>query len=321
MSPAGLRYLDNVRSRAGSINENYARELLELHTVGVDGGYDEDDIISVATLFTGWRIDRRLDFVFAPRQHDTSPVSMLGWTRPTDGDGMEHGISFLRHLAQLPATAENVCTKLARRFVADDPAPDLVQTMVTTWADTGSDIAAVLRSMIGHPAFASAPPKFNRPWDYLVQTIRSTHGRLDVTAPGTLRDAIGVIRDSGALPFRWPTPDGPPDVADAWLDPGALLARWDVTVRIVDPADDTVAFDPGELIGDALAATSTPSAAEVVDDVARHLRSAPATAGQHAAGGAVTGWEPDDVPDINEIATMSSLIVFAVLADPTGLTR
>ena len=123
-SPAMLLYLDNYLSKVDAINENYGRELLELHTVGRDNGYIYDDIVSTARLFTGWTIDTSTgDFVFRPLHHDPGPITIMGWTRPSTGTGYDHGVDFLHWLAMQPRTATRVCHKLAVRFVGDDPEP------------------------------------------------------------------------------------------------------------------------------------------------------------------------------------------------------
>ncbi len=317
-SPAMLAYLDNFRSTAGAINENYARELLELHTVGVGGGYDEDDIVSVARLLTGWGINRReRTFRFSPSEHDDGPLSMLGWDRPNTGDPFEHGVEFLQHLARLPATARYVSRKMAVRFVADEPDPDLVDAMAAAWLANDSAIEPVLRAMVDHAAFDAAPPKFNRPWDYLTQTVRAIDGRLDPGTETNVRDVIGAIRDLGQMPFRWASPDGYPDTEAAWLNGGGLLTRWNLAVQISGPDNDIITNKLSELA----ASLDGLSAAEIVDTVVQALRHAAPTELEREVLETLTGWSPDHTPSHDEIELMAPAMAAVVLATPAANYR
>jgi uncharacterized protein (DUF1800 family) len=235
-SPAMLLYLDNYISRAGAINENYGRELLELHTVGVDGGYTEADVVATSQLLTGWTIDRPTGtFVFRSAFHDPSPVTIMGWTRPTTGTYLSHGVQFLQWLAMRPATARFVSTKLARRFVSDNPDAGLVTAMTNAWLANGSAIQPVLRAMIGHPAFAAAAgTKYRRPSDYLPFILRALGA--DVTVPAASTD-LGQFNNAFSplhqIPFNWDAPNGFPDVEAPWLSAGSDLARWNLVGSIV----------------------------------------------------------------------------------------
>src|SRR5680860_1105938 len=168
LSPAMLLYLNNNESSVGAINENYGRELLELHTLGVDGGYTEADVVSTARLLTGWTINRNTGtFQFVLARHDTSPLTIMGWTRPSDTNYLAHGIQFLQWLAVQPQCAQHVCRKLAVRFVSDQPDQSLVDAMAATWLANNGAIEPVLRTMVAHPAFdASAHAKFHPTLDY-----------------------------------------------------------------------------------------------------------------------------------------------------------
>ena len=169
-SPAMLIYLDNwtstapnlsrrVRRRArvrgrGGINENYARELLELHTLGVDGGYDQQDVVEVARVFTGWTLESRNDPVFRFREalHDPGPKRVLG--RRVRGEGIEQGEGLLHGLARHPATAHHVSRKLAARFVADEPPPGLVRRVARRFLETEGDLSEVLAALLLSPELA-----------------------------------------------------------------------------------------------------------------------------------------------------------------------
>lgn len=228
-SPAMLFYLDNAFSFANSINENYARELLELHTVGVNGGYDEDDIVAVAELFTGWSIDPATGlFQFRSAQHDTSPQTILGWTRPGDTNYLDHGVQFLHHLATLPATATFVCTKLARRFVSDQPDPALVADLAAVYSANDTAIGPVLTALFTHPTFlGSSGNKLRRPLEYLNTIGRQVGASFSaITQLSDIGPLAGTAVGLGQPPFQWPAPNGYPDVGAAWLNAGGLLARW-----------------------------------------------------------------------------------------------
>src|SRR4051812_9131210 len=157
-SPAMLVYLDNrLSSSIRGINENYARELLELHTLGVDGGYTQHDVIEVARALTGWTIQRKPDltvFAFRRDQHDTGTKTVLGHTLPA-GRGIEDGEEVLDILARHPSTARYIALKLARRLVSDEPPPALVNRAAETFVRTDGDIAKVVRTIVTSPEFFS----------------------------------------------------------------------------------------------------------------------------------------------------------------------
>ncbi len=175
-SPAMLLYLDNFVNVAGNPNENYARELLELHTLGVNGGYTENDVKEMARAFTGWTIHpkARSGFYFDSAQHDTGPKQILGYSLPDKRD-LEDGLHVLSILATQPATAHFVCRKLAVRFVSDDPPPNLVDRLATVWQANDGQIKPVLRTLFLSPEFEqSAGQKLRRPLDFFIGAIRAT---------------------------------------------------------------------------------------------------------------------------------------------------
>jgi hypothetical protein len=229
-SPAMLVYLDNVENEKSHPNENYAREIMELHTLGVDGGYTERDIQAVARCFTGWTVSDSGAFVFIPEWHDQGEKQVLGHTIPAGG-GQQDGERVLDILLAHPSTPRFVCTKLARRFVADDPPADLIQAMVSTWRndtvrDQNGQIPAVLRTMFTHPRFLDAPPKFKRPFALLASMLRATNA--NYSGHPVL---LARLADMGHRPFNHPTPDGYPDTAQAWT--GDLLGRWNLAIDLV----------------------------------------------------------------------------------------
>jgi uncharacterized protein (DUF1800 family) len=231
-SPAMLVYLDNAQSRQPSPNENYARELLELHTLGVDGGYTYADIQAVARAFTGWSVERLRrganqagDFAYLANWHDPEPKIALGQELPgKKGDGDR----VLEILAEHPSTGRFIATKLSQRFVSDTPPDSLISRVADTYEQTSGDIPAMLRTIVTSDEFAaSAGLKLKRPLDFVVSAIRVTgaDGRLD----RVLRFFLQVL---GQVPFGWPAPDGYPDYASAWTNTNQSLFRWNLALMV-----------------------------------------------------------------------------------------
>lgn len=211
-SPAMLHYLDNTANEKSHPNENYAREIMELHTLGVDGGYTEQDIQELARCFTGWTMNRRGEFEFKEEWHDNDKKTLLGQEIPA-GLGKEDGEQALDILIQHPSTARYVCTKLARRFVADEPPPAIVEACIATWQAHDGDIKQVLRTLLNHPEFNEAPPKYKRPFELLTSILRATNA--EYNGDTTL---IRLLETMGHRPFYWITPDGYPDTQDLWAN-------------------------------------------------------------------------------------------------------
>ncbi|MDW8479203.1 MAG: DUF1800 domain-containing protein [Xanthomonadales bacterium] len=223
-SPAMLVYLDNAQNGRDGINENYARELLELHTLGVDGGYDERDVVEVARCFSGWTYDRNtLRFQFRASWHDRGAKQVLGRSIPAGG-GIEDGEIVLDLLAAHPSTARHVCTRLARRFVADRPPAELVEDVAAVFAGTGGDLKATLRALLLHPITRATPPsKLKRPFELVVGALRALEAQV---REGLTRGLVDQLAALGHRPYAWPAPNGFPDVAGYWNTPRGLLARW-----------------------------------------------------------------------------------------------
>jgi uncharacterized protein (DUF1800 family) len=214
-----------LQQRRRGLNENYARELLELHTLGVDGGYTQQDVINVARALTGWTIDNPRTggrFVFRPAMHDAGAKVVLGVTLAS-GRGIEDGEQVLDIVAQHPSTARFIATKLARRFVSDSPPPALVDRAAATFTRTNGNITEVVRTIVTSPEFFSADAyrsKVKTPFEVVVSTLRALNAMPDPT----VRTAQAV-RTLGQPLFGKETPNGYPDVADAWLNTGAILNR------------------------------------------------------------------------------------------------
>ncbi|MFN2567283.1 MAG: DUF1800 domain-containing protein [Gemmatimonadaceae bacterium] len=251
-SPAMLFYLDNWRSAADSnhrtlagssrprrcaergarcaaqrrprgLNENYARELLELHTLGVDGGYTQHDVIEVARALTGWSIEQREGaFVFRPAAHDADEKVVLGH-RLAAGRGIEDGEQVLDILARHPATARHVARKLAQRFVSDSPPPELVARAAATYARTDGDIREVVRTIVTSPEFfgrAAYRAKVKSPFELVVSALRAVNADVDTT-PRTAQ----IVARLGQPIFGRQTPDGWPETGDEWMNAGSILNR------------------------------------------------------------------------------------------------
>jgi len=247
--PAMLAYLDNAQNAVNHVNENYARELLELHTLGVDGGYDQRDVQELARVLTGFginsndparsdppRIRRALAgqyvrnglFEFNPNRHDYGDKVVLGHT--IRGRGADELDEVLELLSRHPATAHNVSRKLARYLVADEPAPALVAAMEREFARSDGDIAAVLRVAFASPQFAaSLHGKFKDPIHYVVSAVRLAYdGRPIVNA----NPMVGWLNRLGEAPFNHPTPDGYSLAESAWDGPGQLAVRFEIAKAI-----------------------------------------------------------------------------------------
>jgi uncharacterized protein (DUF1800 family) len=221
----------NVRKKTGGLNENYARELMELHTLGVDAGYSQKDVTELARMLTGWTYDQRrlirMDetFRFDPRRHDDGAKTWLGHPIPAagQGEGVREGDYALDVLATHPATAYHVSWQLAQYFVSDAPPPALVVRMSRTWLDTNGDIRAVLETLFTSPEFMSgeaAGAKFKTPYQFVVSAVRaSAEPVLDV---GPL---VSTMAQLGMPLYGCQTPDGYKNTQDAWLNPDALARR------------------------------------------------------------------------------------------------
>ncbi|HFC12778.1 MAG TPA: DUF1800 domain-containing protein, partial [Anaerolineae bacterium] len=231
--PAMLVYLDNFVNIAEHPNENYARELLELHTLGVDGGYTEEDIRQVARAFTGWTTHPRTHngFYFDPEQHDSKVKKVLGHTLPA-GRGIEDGYHVLNILANHPSTARFISTKLCRRFVADRPPATLVESTTKLFLQTQGDIKAILRHILLSAEFnQSTGQKLRRPLDMLIGSLRATQTEIDETW-----HLDEILQALDQKPFAWQPPNGYPDVAAAWASPNSMLARWNVAMLLTHGA-------------------------------------------------------------------------------------
>jgi uncharacterized protein (DUF1800 family) len=234
--PAMLFYLDNwqntapgspgARGKFEGLNENYARELMELHTLGVDGGYTQQDVIALARIFTGWGLGRprggnRGGFYFDPTRHDDGDKTFLGHT--IRGSGEDEGEQALDILARSPATARHIGYELAQYFVADDPPPALVRRLAKRFLDTDGDIRAVLDTLFHSPEFWDRQyygNKFKTPYQYLVSAVRASG-----VDPVNIRPLYGMLYQLGMPLYACLTPDGYQNTRAVWLNPDAMTRR------------------------------------------------------------------------------------------------
>jgi len=224
-APAMLVYLDNARSRSGAINENYAREIMELHTLGVDGGYTQQDVTELARVFTGWSITRpregSMDFVFRAAVHDRGTKRLLGQTLSNEGIG--EGERMVRFLARHPSTARRIATKLCQRLIADEPSPALVERIAKRFLATNGDLRATVRAVLDDPEFTNPRnfrAKTKSPFEYAISAIRAAGAKIEDPLP--LARELKTIGEP--LYFSQP-PTGYSDLAATWSNSGALVAR------------------------------------------------------------------------------------------------
>jgi uncharacterized protein (DUF1800 family) len=244
-SPAMLFYLDNwenvapspsgqakAKKQARGLNENYARELMELHTLGVDGGYTQKDVTEVARCFTGWTIDRPNQigaFQYNDRTHDKGEKTVLGTAIPAGG-GRDDGEKVLDLLAAHPSTARFISKKLAQRFVADDPPPALIDRMAETFQASGGDIREVLAAMFASKEFFSQGAfraKVKTPLEMVVGALRATGARVD--------SATALVNQIGSLGeplYRKLEPTGYSNTSAEWVNSSALLARMNFALQL-----------------------------------------------------------------------------------------
>jgi uncharacterized protein (DUF1800 family) len=214
------------------INENYARELMELHTLGVDGGYTQKDVQEVARCFTGWTIaepNRGGQFRFAPRTHDDGEKVVLGVTIPSGG-GIKDGEKVLDILARHPSTARYIATRLAQRFVADNPPPSLIDHMATTFTRTDGDLKAVVRTMFESREFMSEGAyhaKIKSPLEMVAGALRATGATLS-----SAMSASQAIAQMGQPLYRKQEPTGYSNSGEDWLNSAGLLARMNFAIAL-----------------------------------------------------------------------------------------
>ncbi len=254
MSPAMLFYLDNFTSVADHPNENYSRELCELHTLGPNNGYNEQDVREIARCFTGWTITPPGrpgggEFVFNSRVHDTGQKQVFGYTIPA-GRGLQDGLDVIdlltRSATHAPRCANFIAGKLCEWFYGYEPPATVVASVAETYLGTDGDIKAMVRTVLQHVT-AGAPLKLKRPYHYVVSTMRAAEADLFSS-----RALIPTLRTAGQIPFYWSPPDGYPDDLDFWV--GLMLPRWNFAFSLLNRELPGINVDLQGLLGDARSA-------------------------------------------------------------------
>ncbi len=243
--PAMLRYLSLCDSTKNTVNENYAREMLELHTVGMQ--YTETDVQNAARMLTGRTTGSRDNYDYDPNIHYKGAIRVLGWTDPNNVPNRSEAVgdAMLRYLAAHPFTAQTIARKLCVRFVSDSPSAELVAAVAQAYVDNGTQILPTVKAILCSTEFwESRGQKLRRPSENLVAAVR-------VLGNGVVRwkDAMQTLHwmcyALGDIPLEWPAPNGYPDVAAAWHQSGSLLQVWDYHLCFGGQWAD--GFSPGDL--------------------------------------------------------------------------
>jgi uncharacterized protein (DUF1800 family) len=245
------------KRKIGGLNENYARELMELHTLGVDGGYTQKDVQEVARCFTGWTATGTGKFQFNARAHDAGVKTVLGQTIPAGG-GMKDGELVLDILAKHPSTARFIARKLCMRLVADTPPPALIEKAAQVFLQTEGDLRAVVRCIALAPEFYEAAnyrAKIKSPFEYAVSAVRAMGGHYEGnearrTGRGAgKRQPLGpFIARMGQPLYAHLTPDGYPEDSSKWMSAGALIARFNYAVALAGNEVAEVRVQPNALL-------------------------------------------------------------------------
>jgi uncharacterized protein (DUF1800 family) len=225
-SPAMLLYLDQTMSTRGAPNQNYAREIMELHTLGVNGGYTQTDVAELSRVLTGWTIAGKGTFSFNSTQHDYGSKTVLGVTIPaaspaTGAAAQAEGEGMLNVLATHPSTATFISTKMLQYFLRYDPSPAQIAAVAQIYANTGGDIKAMLREVLSEANVTAAPAKFKRPYHLIMAGLRALEPAVTAAGVSSLNSQVVNV---GQQPFTWLTPDGFPDSIEYWS--GNMLTRW-----------------------------------------------------------------------------------------------
>jgi uncharacterized protein (DUF1800 family) len=236
-SPAMLAYLDNNVNRAGRANENYAREIMELHSLGVDGGYTQTDVAELSRCLTGWTLNAQGAFTFNASLHDFGAKTVLGVSIPArasnSGLGQQDMEQMLDVLIAHPNTATFIATKLLKFFLRPDPSAAQVAAVANAYTRTGGDIKAMLRVVFTEAWMTAAPAKFKRPHHLLISALRGSGAAISPTAT-TLSTLRGYLSQMGQVPFDYETPEGYSDRVEYWS--GNVVPRWNVMTSISNAA-------------------------------------------------------------------------------------
>ncbi|MDQ8153401.1 MAG: DUF1800 domain-containing protein [Gemmatimonadota bacterium] len=259
-SPAMLAYLDNNVNRNGSPNQNYAREILELHSVGVDGGYTQNDVAELSRCLTGWTLNAQGAFVFNAALHDFNAKTVLGVTIPqratNSGQGQTDMEQMLDVLIAHPSTATFIATKLLKFFVRPDPTAEQVAAVASAYTQTGGDIKAMLRVVFTQSWLVAAPARYKRPYHLMISALRGSGALIPAASLSTMR---GMLSQMGHVMFDWETPDGYPDRVEYWS--GNVLPRWNSMSTIANSASGQI------IVSDAVYTRFGSTAAAICDTI------------------------------------------------------
>ncbi len=223
-SASMMLYLDQSASRNTAPNQNYARELMELHTLGVDGGYTQTDVAELARVLTGWTIQGRGNFVFDPLRHDWGSKTVLGVTIPAGSPslgaaGINEGEQMLDVLVKHPSTARFIATKMLKWLLSPEPSATQINSIASVYRATGGDIKAMIRAILNDTWLPAAPMKLKRPFHFLASALRSSAPTIASLA--VMNQQLARL---GHPLFGWDTPDGFPDKIEYWA--GNIVPRW-----------------------------------------------------------------------------------------------
>jgi len=257
--PAMMRPQQQSQNRGG-LNENYAREIMELHTLGVDGGYTQKDVTELARVLTGWTIDQRTGaFIFRPQLHDAGAKTVLGFHFPAGG-GIEEGERMIHILARHPATAHHIAFQLCQRLVSDDPPKGLVDRVTKKFLDTDGDLRQTVKAVINSPEFwdpQTYRAKVKSPFEYVISAMRAVNAGIDDPMP-----VARAMQQIGEPLYGAQPPTGYSDKADAWVNTGALLNRLNFALdlaanKLPGLHSDVASLVPSDRSVDALAVALT----------------------------------------------------------------
>ena len=318
--PAMLTYLDNRTSTRTHPNENYARELLELHTVGMV--YGEDDVQQAARLLTGLTVANDGTYAYSASKHATGAVEVLGFGHPnaTADAGEPGSLALADYLARHPATARRLATKLCVRFVADEPPRSLVDRLAKVYLDNDTAIVPVLRALFTSAEFASAHGQKTRtPFEDMIATVRALGLGPEASGVKALDALYNAMVDAGNAPMRWSPPDGFPDVAPAWASPSGFLLRCNLHLNLATGWYPSQLTRPADLLTSLVPVLPSTYGA-LVDALAVRLTGAKLPAAHTAAVLSVAGKLPTSPLD-KQLTGHAPYLVTLVLDSPTFQLR
>ena len=321
--PAMLTYLDNRSSSKAHPNENYARELLELHTVGMI--YTEADVRAAARLLTGLTVGTAGTYTYNAARHATGAVTVLGFSHPnTTADGGEAAaLALLDYLATHPATAERIATKLCLRFVADEAPATLVAKLAKIYLDNGTAIAPVLKALFTSSEFAaSIAQKVRTPLEDLTAAVRALGLGIEKSGTKALDALYHHLVKAGNAPLRWGPPNGFPDVAAAWASPSAFLLRCNIHLNLAAGWYPQQLTRPADLLK-ALVPVLPATYGGLVDALARRLIGSPLPSAGVAAVLSVAGKAPTSplMSSDRQLAGSLPYLIALVLDSPSFQLR